>query len=372
MPERRLFGILRVRPSRPVQPHTTTPLSSADPLSPDDRLRILLVEDTLDEALLIRTVLEDEIGAKVTLAQDGLRGCQLAENQQWDLVVTDLNIPGKDGMEVIRTSREASPQTPVLATTAYTRPDHVDQALRAGADDVLDKPLDRDDFVARVRTLTRDRREHLDAVESGDRPRPERTVLAVGALPGDVEVGCGGILLGHRAHRHRVGLLVLSAGGEEDDAGDRMAEARSAAEILGAELVLPESVRAEIPGVEEMMAAVARAVERFEPDTVYTPSSNDVRDSRLGAHQAALVEAEGVANHYCYQAATTTLDFHPTLFIDVAEYLPRKIELLEEYRSEPEFRPHLQPYLARASAQYWGRFLGYGEVEPLEVVRSEF
>ena len=82
-------------------------------------MTVLLVEDTLEEALLLRTLLEEELGCKVTLAQDGIRGCQLAENQTWDLVVTDLNIPGRDGMEVIRTSTESHPETPVLATLAH-------------------------------------------------------------------------------------------------------------------------------------------------------------------------------------------------------------------------------------------------------------
>lgn len=347
-------------------------MTTSDPLTTEQRLEVLLVEDTLDEALLIRTVLEQEADMKVSLAQDGLRGCQLAENQRWDLVVTDLNIPGRDGIEVIRTSREANPETPILATTAYTRPEYMDQALRAGADDVLQKPLDKEEFLDRVRALTRERREALEDMETDAEGRAERSILAVGALPGDVELGCGGILVGHRAHGHRVGVLVLSAGGDEDDVGARRKETEKAAGMLDCKLMLAEPFGAAIPPVEAMIGELERALERFEPDTLYTPSPNDVRDSRSHAHQASLVEGAGVPNHYCYQAATSTLDFHPTLFIDVAEFLDRKVELLEEFRSQPDFRPHLQPYLARASAQYWGRFLGYGEVEPLEVVRSEF
>lgn len=346
-------------------------MSSGDPLSPENRLKVLLVEDTLDEALLIRTILEDEVDADVTLAQDGLRGCQLAENQRWDLIVTDLNIPGKDGMEVIQASKEAFPDTPVLATTAYTRPGYVDEALRAGAEDVLTKPLDREDFVDRVRITTRDRRKQLEAMESGEAPRAKRTILAIGALPGDVEVGCGGVLLGHRAHDHPVGILVLSAGGDEESAKARASEATRSAEMLGAELLLADPFEAAIPSVESMISSVARALERVQPDTIYTPSRNDVRDSRLRTHQAALVEGDAVANHYCYQGPTTTLDFHPTTFVDVDAYMDRKIELLDGYRSGPEFRPHLQPQLARATAQYWGRFLGYGDVEPLEAVQDE-
>ena len=66
--------------------------------------QILLVEDNLTDAILIRTLLEQDENLRVTLAQDGIRGCQLAEHQRWDLVVTDINLPGRDGIEVIQTS----------------------------------------------------------------------------------------------------------------------------------------------------------------------------------------------------------------------------------------------------------------------------
>lgn len=348
-------------------------MSETDSSTPDARMAVLLVEDTLEEALLVRTILENELGCKVTLAQDGIRGCQLAENQAWDLVITDLNIPGRDGMEVIRTSTESHPETPVLATTAYTGSHYLDQALRSGADDVLTKPLDPEQLLEEVRALTADRRAtktEPDADAEAGEP-PERTILALGALPGDVELGCGGILLGHRAHGHAVSILVMSAGGDEDGAEERRAEARKAADLLDVDLTLGDPFRGKIPSVEKMIAWTREVVTRVEPDTLYAPSHHDVRDSRLGAHQAAVVEGSEIPNHYAYQAATTTLDFHPSLFIDVDEYMDRKLRILEEFGGESDFRPHLQPHIARASAQYWGRFIGYGEAEPLEVVRSE-
>ncbi|HSR41175.1 MAG TPA: response regulator, partial [Longimicrobiales bacterium] len=314
-----------------------------------------------------RTLLESHLGCRVSLAQDGIRGCELAENQEWDLVVTDLNIPGRDGMEVIATSRKSHPQTPILAATAYSGPDYAEQALRQGADEVLTKPLDRDEFVEKTRAL-------LERVRETDGETPEegpgRTVLALAALPGDAILGCGGILLSHRAHGHRVGLLVFAAGGEEEAVDERAAEARKAAELAGVELVLAEPFGAAIPGVEGMIAQAEGAVERFRPHVVYTPSPDDVRDSRINAHQAGLVAGSDAPDHYCYQGASTNLEFRPSIFIDVTERMDRKLEILKVFNARADFRPHLQPHIGKATAQYWGRFLGYREVEPLEVIRT--
>ena len=74
--------------------------------------QVLLVEDNLTDAILIRTILEQDDRIRVTLAQDGIRGCQLAENQRFDLVVLDINLPGRDGIEVIQTSKIHQPATP--------------------------------------------------------------------------------------------------------------------------------------------------------------------------------------------------------------------------------------------------------------------
>lgn len=327
-----------------------------------DRLEVLLVEDTLEEALLIRSLLEQMGDFKVTLAQDGIRGCDLAENQDWDLVITDLNLPGRDGMDLIRLSKERSPDTPVLAMTAFSGP-YVDQAFRAGADDVLQKPVDREDLQRRIKILAERRRREAEA-------KGERTVLAVGAFPGDVEAGCGGILLSRRAKGEQILILTMSPGGEGANPDTALSAARAAAEGMGATLLVPERFGARLPDEEEVTDTVQRLVREHHPDAIFAPSHNDVRESRRDTYRGALSGGPLVPDFMAYQSATTTLEFRPTAFVDIGEYMDRKLKVLEAYGAQVEGRPHLEPTLIRATARYWGRFLGYGDVEPLEVVRS--
>lgn len=365
-------------------------------------LQILLVEDTLDQALLLRTLLERKLGAKVTLAQDGIRGCQLAENERWDVVITDLNLPGRDGMEVIEASKEVHPDVPVIATTAYTAPHYVDQAYRNGADAVLEKPLDDKDLLVSLERLVGPlglEPEPEPELEPGAEPEPESppepapgpeppaetdtevpppeapsadadTVLAIGALPGDVELGCGGVLLRHKERGHRVVILHIT-GGEEGTDSSRKTDAQEAAQLLGAHLVIGDSFGDAVPNAREMMTLVERTVEDFRPIVVYAPSANDVRESRQNTNRAANLAASEVSHFFCYQAPTSTMDFHPTLFVDIGEYMETKLSALASYAGQVESRPHLDPEFVTATARYWGRFLGYGLVEPLEVVRGE-
>jgi CheY-like chemotaxis protein len=325
------------------------------------KFRILLVEDNLTDAILLRTLLEDEEDVRVTLAQDGIRGCQLAENQKWGLVVTDINLPGRDGIDVIQAVKASQPDTPIVATSAYSAPAYTESAFRNGANEVLTKPIDRDELLRTVRDLL-EVKARADSV-------PGR-ILALGAFPGDVEVGCGGLLLKHVQNGDRTCIMACSLGVGGQDTEERRLEAQRAANVLGAELALPEDHPTDLPDLDRMVIRIKDLVHELEPDVVYAPSANDVRESRLAVYKAAEIAAESTRGFCCYQAATTTLDFRPTIFEDVSEFLDQKMAALSHYEGQVKGRPHLDPELARATARYWGRFVGYGEVEPLEVVRQ--
>ena len=103
---------------------------------------------------------------------------------------------------------------------------------------------------------------------------------------------------------------------------------------------------------------------------VYTHTIHDVHQDHRNVHSATLVAARGVPQVYCYQAPSTTVDFHPTRFVAIDEYLERKIEVIQAYASQVKVRDYLDEELLRATARYWARFSQARYVEPLEVVRE--
>lgn len=327
----------------------------------EDRLKVLLVEDSLIDAHLIIAILDAEAMYHVTLAQDGMKGTLLATEQEWDLVITDLNLPGDNGLAVISQSKEHHPTTPILTTTGYTAPKYIQSALRAGADDVLMKPVEREELLRKLLYLLGTRR-------TKSKRRVGRTVLAVGAHPGDVEAGCGGILLGHRQHDQEVVILTLA--GAPVDAKD-MEAASKAAEAIGAKIIIHDEGGRSVPEGPEMVEVVAEAVRAFEPDTVYVPSVHDKNENRVNTHRAGLMGSGHVPNLYCYQTVSSTTDFRPTLFVGVADVLSSKIGLLAGYEALASAHPGFTEAQIRSTAHYWGRFDSYEAVEPLEVVRSE-
>lgn len=328
----------------------------------DLRLKVLLVEDSLVDAHLIIAILDSESVYHVTLAQDGMRGTLLATEQDWDLIITDLNLPGDSGLDLIRTAKAHHPDTPILTTTGYTAPKYVQSALREGADDVLKKPIEKDDLLRKLLHL-------LGTARPDTAGSAARTVVAIGAEPGDVELGCGGILFGHREHHQRVVLVVMSDG--PSPAGAR--EAEEAARMLDASVVFKTVEVPVDPDDDDApgLGPLADVLADWMPDTLYVPSVHDRNERRVHAHRVGLMASGAVPNLYCYQTASSTTDFRPTLFVGVDDYLDGKIGLVGRYDALRKSNPAFSSDMVRSTARYWGRFDSFRSVEPLEVVRSE-
>jgi DNA-binding response OmpR family regulator len=118
--------------------------------------RILLVEDEQHIAQGIRFNLEAE-GHAVDMCGDGEQALArlLGHAADYDLVVLDVMLPGRDGFEVASSLRKAGAYVPVLMLTARARPEDVLKGFEAGADDYLPKPFELSILLARVRGLLR-------------------------------------------------------------------------------------------------------------------------------------------------------------------------------------------------------------------------
>jgi two-component system, OmpR family, copper resistance phosphate regulon response regulator CusR len=117
-------------------------------------VRILLVEDEIKVGNAVSEGLRAE-GYGVTWAQTGEEGFFHASSQGFDLIVLDVMLPGRDGIEVLQTLRKQGAKTPVLLLTAKDAIEDRVLGLDAGADDYLVKPFAFAELTARLRALLR-------------------------------------------------------------------------------------------------------------------------------------------------------------------------------------------------------------------------
>jgi len=117
-------------------------------------MRVLLVEDDAMIAQGLQTALRQD-GYTVDWMRDGVSAAGALRSSRFDLVLLDLGLPGRDGLDVLRELRARKDATPVLILTARDEgPDRV-AGLDAGADDYIVKPFDLDEVAARMRSVLR-------------------------------------------------------------------------------------------------------------------------------------------------------------------------------------------------------------------------
>ncbi|MDB4908274.1 MAG: transcriptional regulator protein [Gemmatimonadetes bacterium] len=117
-------------------------------------MRILVIEDDPTVGQYVKRGLEEQRWA-VDLVVDGEEGERLALTESYDLIILDMRLPGKNGLEVLRTLRARGFQRPVLVLTAQDAVDAKVGTLRAGADDYVTKPFAFEELLARVEALAR-------------------------------------------------------------------------------------------------------------------------------------------------------------------------------------------------------------------------
>lgn len=115
-------------------------------------ISILLVEDEKKIAETLKKGLE-ELQYEVDLAYDGNAGREMFDNQSYDLVIADINLPGMNGYELLKHIRVVNQQIPVLLLTALSSTEDKIEGFETGADDYIVKPFDFAELVVRIRAL---------------------------------------------------------------------------------------------------------------------------------------------------------------------------------------------------------------------------
>lgn len=321
--------------------------------------RVLYVEDAFDQALLVKAFFNALPGFTVVHVQDGDQAMERVETEEWDLIVTDLNLPGADGFTIIRRARELYPRLPILVTTGYTQAHYEEQSLRAGADQVMIKPLTQNDFISRVWAMI----EREDVFEVSD----SEVVLAIEGRFGDAEMGCGGAMM--RAIENDADVVVIPLLMGPDDASPmEMKAATISAEILGVELRVDRTLFGDRQRQKDL---IERTLNELRPTTVYLPAPDDRDASRREASSIAIEATVEVESVFGYETATTGLDFTPSHFIDIRAQMVMKMEALAAYQSLGAPRVDLRPRMAQAYARYWGRFRDFNEVEAFEAIGAD-
>ncbi|MCP4224375.1 MAG: PIG-L family deacetylase, partial [Actinomycetia bacterium] len=159
-------------------------------------------------------------------------------------------------------------------------------------------------------------------------------VLAIGAHPDDIELGCGGTLLAHRRRGDEVSLLVMSTGERGPrDSLPRTIEQERAADVLGAELHWGGFEDCAVPPGRETIDVIENVLLWAGADVVYSHTPNDSHQDHRAVATATLAAGRRIPRICLYEAPTTT-EFSPAVYVDVDGLVEDKLELLRAHESQ--------------------------------------
>ena len=324
--------------------------------------RIMVVDDDVVTARFMAHVLGKRGGFEVCHAPDAQSALDMARSQSWDLVITDVEMPGMTGLELLRALREISPDLPVAVITGHASVDYAVQAIRSDADEFLEKPVHPDELITAATTLVNKGRANRHAARD--------TVLAVGAHPDDVEIGAGGTLLVHKRLGDAVAILTLShgaRGGSQADrgagvpAGRRDHRCRPVPGRTGGRAHRRGGGHHRRGGPGGGTGPPDGHLHAFPARRA--PRSPQRAPGRHGRGRAA-------SRVYCFQSPSATVDFRPSRFVAIDADIDRKLAAIGAFASQTPIRGYLDEDLIRSTARYWSRFGDSGYAEAFEVIRE--
>jgi LmbE family N-acetylglucosaminyl deacetylase len=159
-------------------------------------------------------------------------------------------------------------------------------------------------------------------------------VLAVGAHPDDVELGCGGTLLRHVARGDEVTILVLSRGQRGEVEGmSRGAEQEDAAARLGVSLRWGTFEDGSVPEGPETITLIDEAIAATGADAMYTHAAKDTHQDHRATAIASLASGRRLPTVLQYETPSTQ-GFEPTIYVDVSDVMEAKLAALRSHLSQ--------------------------------------
>ena len=196
-----------------------------------------------------------------------------------------------------------------------------------------------------------------------------RTVLAVGAHPDDIELGCGGTIARYTSEGTQVICVYLTRGEKSGEPGTRESESIQACGLLGVRDVrFADFKDTEVPCKHDGVEFLEKFYDKYQPTIVFTHSIHEMHQDHRNAAYLSLAAFRYVPGILSYETPRVMGTFSPNYFIDISHWIDLKRKALEMHRSQRE-KTYMNYRSMVNLASYRGRQASIEAAEAFEVVR---
>lgn len=159
-------------------------------------------------------------------------------------------------------------------------------------------------------------------------------ILAIGAHPDDIELGCAGTLIRSIRAGHQVYLLIMSDGRGSGDPKMRKAEQEESARMLKVkEVFWGNCVDTQITVNQDLVQQIEAVITRVKPDEIYVNFSEDSHQDHRAVAQALVSAARNIPRVLFYEDYTS-LNFEPDIYVDITNVLEEKIRVIKSHQTQ--------------------------------------
>ena len=177
-------------------------------------------------------------------------------------------------------------------------------------------------------------------------------ILAIGAHPDDIELGCGGLLLkASRQDHHNIFMYTLTRGGASGDPEEQTKELMKSAKFIGAKRLWIDNFEdTKLSLSSDLINHIEFFIRKADPDIVFTHSMGDTHHDHRAIAASTLEAGRFVPNILAYEIPVTR-DFKPQVYYDISDVIDGKIDLINIFLSQRS-KSFLQSNAIRGLAQY--------------------
>ena len=161
-----------------------------------------------------------------------------------------------------------------------------------------------------------------------------KKILAIWPHPDDIELGCFWTMCRYANKWNNVHFLVLSKWEWWIEEWNRITEAKKSSNLLNCKLHIENLPDRYMSSWHETITIIEKYINKIKPDIVFIPSWNDTHQDHRAVYQASLVAVRLINEIYVYQSPSTTIDFKPSVYFDITDFIDKKIKAVQIHTSQ--------------------------------------